>query len=279
MSEVPFSRLFSMPAFEGLRVFRMYMTANPTSSEEEILARMRRAEAGFRSYDIHAALALHVVVNKAAPPEGVGFYRECIAAILIDAFPEWAKLITLGRGRFIKRLEAQDLRDFGSLFRQARLLDDPPDIADVKWWDDLQAHVRTQKGAQAMDRARTAERLTLERENAILEQLGIQQRAVWVAIEDNTVGYDVLSYTPGQFGPLNKLIEVKSTIASPVRFYLTSNEWKQALKYGDAYVFHVWNLLAVQQVLHELSVDQVAPHVPKNFEKGTWETALIPVSI
>lgn len=282
MTEVAFTRLFAMPAFEGLRVYRRYESDYPSSPVEDILARIRRAEADFRSFDLDAALSLHALVPANAPAEGVLFYRECIASLLVTALPEWAKLVTLGRARFIKRLEDSqeaELRDVGSLFRQARLLDDPPTWFDVKWWDDIQAHVRSHKSSEAMDRARRAEQLTLERETANLQKAGIEKPPVWASIEDNTLGYDVLSYEMGEYGLLNRLIEVKSTVASPLRFYLSANEWKQALKYGEAYVFHVWDLQPAKPVLHILTVAQVAPHVPQNFEKGKWETALIPVSV
>jgi len=77
---------------------------------------------------------------------------------------------------------------------------------------------------------------------------------------------------------LNRLIEVKSTIASPLRF-LTRNEWDQADQFGDAFVFHIWNLQAEPPVLFERTVEQVRPHVPVDNEKGKWKTAMIPVNI
>lgn len=38
------------------------------------------------------------------------------------------------------------------------------------------------------------------------------------------------------------MIEVKSTIASPLRFIVSRNEWEQADKFGPAYLFHVWDM-------------------------------------
>jgi hypothetical protein len=112
-----------------------------------------------------------------------------------------------------------------------------------------------------------------------LAKLGLPLEPRWMAIEDNTVGYDVLSYNPGKFGPLNKLIEVKSTIASPLRFFLSRNEWEQASKFGKAYVFHVWDIQKQPAVLYEKTVEQIAPHVPQDNNKGHWKTALIPVGV
>jgi hypothetical protein len=229
--------------------------------------------------DFPAALELHEITPASTPCAGVGFYRVCLAAVLLHDLPEWAKLVTLGRGRFIKRLKAPEYRDVRSLFRQARLLDDPPELDDVQWWDELQQHVRTQQDAEKMQRARHAELLSLEHEKRRCATQGIGKSPVWMAIEDNTVGYDILSYTPAEYGPLNRLIEVKSTIASPLRFYLTRNEWEKALEYGSAFIFHIWNLQAEPPALFERTVAEVAPHVPQDNAKGKWKTAQIPVGI
>ena len=89
----------------------------------------------------------------------------------------------------------------------------------------------------------------------------------------------LLSYDPGKPDPTNKLIEVKSTIASPLRFILTRREWDKAIEAGAAYCFHIWDLTQDPPVLHVRSVDSVAPHVPADVEKGKWRTLEIPVAI
>ncbi len=279
MSTLPFSRLFSMPAFEGLRILRIHIEQRPQDAPEALITVIRRIEADAHSYDLDAALALHEMVTKDAPFHGVKFYRVCLASVLLKETPEWAKLITLGRGRFIKRLRAQEFRDIRSLFRQAQLLDEPPGDDDVAWWDDLQAHVRTRQNVEAMRRARFAEQLTLQREASLLQKQGIEARPRWMSIEDNTVGYDVLSYSKGEFGLLNKLIEVKSTIASPLRFNVSRNEWNEAVDFGDAFIFHVWDLQQNPPILYERTVAQIALHIPKDSNKGKWTNALIPVGI
>lgn len=279
MSTLPFNRLFSMPAFEGLRILRIHVKRRP----EELLGRLieivRSTEPYVASYDLDAAVFLHDLVPKDAPHTDAMFYRVCLGAVLLIELPEWAKLMTLGRGRFIKRLGSEEYRDVRSLFRQAGLLEEPPSADDVEWWDEIQAQVRLQHDAEKMRRAREAEQLSIKHERERLAKLGVLLEPRWMAVEDNTVGYDVLSYNPGQFGPLNKLIEVKSTIASPLRFFLTRNEWEQAKKFGGAYVFHVWNLQREPAVLYEKTVEQIAPHVPQDSQKGQWKTALIPVGV
>lgn len=279
MAALPFGRLFSMPAFEGLRILRAHAQRRPDEQLSRLIEVIRNTEVSVASYDLDSAIVLHELVPRDAPHTGVMFYRSCLAATLLIELPEWAKLMTLGRGRFIKRLKSEEYRDVRSLFRQARLLDEPPLAGDVEWWDQVQAHVRQHHDADKMRQARAAEQLSIDYERGRLARMGISLEPRWMAIEDNTAGYDVLSYSPGQFGPLNKLIEVKSTIASPLRFHLTRNEWEQANRYGKAYVFHVWDVGKQPAVLYEKTVEQIAPHVPQDNEKGQWKTALIPVGV
>lgn len=277
MTSIPFGRLMSMPTFEGLRILRTLYHRMPEAGCDELMSLIRNTDPNAPSYDLEAAIFLHDLVPYSAPHSGVHFYRACLHQVLLMELPEWAKLITLGRGRFIKRLKAAEYRDVRSLFRQAKLLDDPPSIEDVEWWDAVQAHVRQNIDADKMKRAREAELLTISYERDRLAKLGLPYQPVWMAIDDNTVGYDVLSFNAGHFGPLNKLIEVKSSIASPLRFYLTRNEWEQAEKFGEAYVFHVWDMQKKPPALYELSVADVSLHVPTDNADGKWSTVVIPL--
>lgn len=280
MTAFPFSRLFSMPAFEGLRMLRQYEADRPASAPDELVRLITKVEATATSLDLEAAVYLHQQVAKGAPFQSVEFYRSCITAVILLDIPDWAKLVTLGRGIFIKRLGDEEFRDIRSVFREARLLDMPATLDDIAWWDDLQTHVRLQKDLEFNKRSREAELLSLERETAELSKLGIDKLPIWMAIEDNTVGYDILSYLPSQFGTKNKLIEVKSTIANPPSFTLSKNEWEQARKFGDAFYFQIWVFVPGKApVFFEKTVAEVAPHIPMNLGKGKWKNAIVPVKL
>lgn len=268
-----------MPAFEGLRVLRKYEADRPAAAPGELVPVIRQVEATADSLDFEAAIFLHEQVSREAPHESVGFYRECISTVILLDVPDWAKLVTLGRGTFIKRLREDEFRDVRSLFRQAKLLDDPPELDDVQWWDALQTRVRLQKDLEFNKRARDAELLSLEREKAELAKAGIDKAPVWMAIDDNTAGYDILSFWPGDYGPRNKLIEVKSTVANPPSFTLTRNEWEQAKKFGDAFVFQIWVFAGDKPRFYEKTVTEVEPHMPKDFGKGRWKNAIIPLKL
>jgi Protein NO VEIN, C-terminal len=159
------------------------------------------------------------------------------------------------------------------------LLDDEPDDIVVAWWDRVTGLVRLEGERQKQERSRRAERLSYEKEKKRLRQLGINLNPVWMGLEDNTAGYDILSYEPGDPAPTNVLIEVKSTIASPLRFILSRFEWDKAKSIGDAYCFHIWDMQREPPALYVRTVDSVARHIPADSEKGKWKTVEIPVSI
>jgi hypothetical protein len=128
-----------------------------------------------------------------------------------------------------------------------------------------------------MGRAREAERLTIDHEKDRLRALGIDREPVWVAIEDNTAGYDVLSYDIGSIEPIARLIEVKSAIVSPLRFQISRNQWEQARKFGS-YHFHIWDMQARPPRLYERTQVQIAPHIPTDNERGKWQNTEIQLS-
>ncbi len=271
-----FNRLFTISAFEGLRLIRLIQAGNPNSTAADCASILEGQTALAVALDLAASVYLHDVVPAHAPADTVLFYRECVMAVMIGQMPTWAKLMTLGRGRFIKSLKGDEYRDIRSVFRESLLLEDPPTNADVRWWDILTARVRLNNNIDRDIRSRLAEELSLRYEKDKLEQLGIDTPPRWMAIEDNTVGYDVLSYRPSHESTANLLIEVKSTIASPMRFIISRNEWNVADQAGDAYLFHVWDMKD-QPILYIRTVEQVRPHIPQDNEKGKWKDAEIPL--
>lgn len=268
-----FDRLFTMAAFEGLRMLRGYLADHPQIDIPGAIQLVNEVEVDAASFDLEAATELHEILDGAIPNEGEIFYRACIEALLIHREHAWSRIMTLGRARFTRKLS----RDQLSVFRQAGLLIDPPDEMVVAWWTDTTGEVRHEMEKVKMARARRAERLTIQYEIERLKRVGVDVSPRWMAIEDNTVGYDVLSYEPSQYGLNNVLIEVKSTVASPLRFIVTRNEWEEAKKFGDAYIFHVWDMDKQPEILHIRTVTQVAPHIPADNQEGKWQNAVIPV--
>ena len=259
-----------MSTFEALRMIRIYRSHHMGLPTPELVLLIRRIDA--TAYDFDAGIHLDSLLGPdVTPSDPIGFYQACIEVIIYRQ-PIWAKTIGLGRRKFSQKLS----RDEQQCFRSARLLDDPAAPSVVAWWDRVTGVLRLSADQEKLRRARAAERLSLEHETHRLQNVGIKREPIWMAVDDNTAGYDVLSYDVGPYEPINRLIEVKSTIASPLRFFLTRNEWETAIKFGDRYIFHIWDLTS--SCLHERTVAQIAPHIPTDNEKGRWANAEIPVT-
>ena len=266
-------RVFSLSTFEGMRLFRKYQRTQPSLDVSTLIDLIEKVEADGPSLDLEAGAYLSTLVDADCPMDGIHYYQECIKAVLIKHQPLWSQAMRTGRKRFVGTLDPDD-RD---IFRAAGLMLDPPSEEVVLWWDNVVGHSRLQTDIEKMAQAREAERLTIESERAELQNLGIDKEPEWKGLDDNFAGYDVLSYRPGKHGLINLLIEVKSTMASPLRFFVTENEWKRAEQSPNAYIFHVWDMNQSPPILYLRTAQQIAPHIPSNNKKGQWKSALIPL--
>lgn len=266
-------RLFTLASFEGLKLIRSYAAAQPDLSIGDLITLIEKVDQDGASLDLEASAHLHELVDGDCPLGNPDFYRVCIKAVVVKHQPLWSKAMRQGRKRFVLTLDANDQ----DVFAVAGLMIDPPPTDVVNWWDDVAGHARLLQDIQKMEQARIAEKLTIDAEIARLQKLGIDRDPQWIGLDDNFAGYDVLSYDIAGDEVINRMIEVKSTIASPLRFILTRNEWDQAAKIGGAYIFHVWDLTPMEPVLHVRTVEQIAPHVPNDQEAGKWSSVAIPV--
>jgi Domain of unknown function (DUF3883) len=271
---IPTERLFAMPAFEGLREIRRRILEGNQAEFVDVVAAIKVSEADAEALDLEASAALHSMVEECDLDSHV-FYRLCIRAVVLRRFPVWVKTMKLGRQVFAAKLEGDDY----AIFENAGLLVSPPTEDVVRWWDTIGHEVKLETDLEKMAQARAAEKLTWDTEKQRLLENGIETDPIWVGLDDNTAGYDILSYEPEGTGTVNKLIEVKSTVASPLRFYVTRNEWKQAVKAKDSYFFHVWDMQKNPAILHVRTVEQIEPHIPTDNEKGKWSNAEIPVGL
>ena len=272
---IPTERLFSLSSFEAFRLMRPYSVKHPTLNTSELISLIEKIDADGASLDIEAGAYLGTLLGPDCPEDTESFYQTCIKAVLITHQPIWAKSLRQGRQRFV---EQQDKND-QNVFAAAGLMENPPSLSVVSWWDDVVGHSRLITDKEKMDQARHAERLTIEGEQERLLAEGIFKQPEWPGLDDNFAGYDVLSYNQGKFGLVNKMIEVKSTTASPLRFFVTQNEWKQAVIFGGAYVFHIWDMAKEPPILYVRTVAEIKPHIPTNNQKGAWSSVAIPLSV
>ena len=157
--------------------------------------------------------------------------------------------------------------------RAAGLFEEPASDETVLWWDKFAQAARAELNDRLLLQGREGERLSLFHERDRLAVLGIAREPRWVAIEDITAGYDILSYAPGTVEPMTRLIEVKSSTQNPPHIILTRGEWEAAVQFGGSYVFHIWALPGNKLI--ELNVGEMARHIPEDKGSGVWSAAEI----
>lgn len=268
-------RLFSLACFEGVRLIRGYAKKQPDLDPPALQALIEKLEPDGANLDLEASIHLHSLVEADCVLSGSVFYQSCIRAVIVNYKPTWLGSMRQGRKRFVQSLDQND-RD---IFIAAGLVIDPPPWEVVMWWDMVVGHARLAIDLEKMEQARQAEQLTIEHEKKRLEALGIDKNPSWMGLDDNFAGYDVLSYDLEDGSVISKMIEVKSTTASPLRFILTRSEWEEAKKVGKYYLFHAWDMMQTPPILFTLDVKSVEPHIPSDNKKGKWKNVEIPISV
>ncbi len=271
---ISIERIFSLSCFEGLRLLQKHKIQQPTLSIQDLISYVEKVEIDAPSFDLEASAHLSILVGHYQELDDQLFYQTCISAVLQQREPSWAKAMKSGRERFTKELSS----DAKAVFSAAGLMVNRPSREIVSWWDSISGHARYVFGRESMRQAREAELLTIKEEIKRLKTIGINEEPKWPGLDDNFAGYDVLTYDLGDVGLVNRLIEVKSTIASPPRFIVSRNEWQVAKQSGSAYSFHIWDMRKSPPRLHVYSVADVELHIPVDQGNGWWKSAEIRLS-
>lgn len=260
-------RILAMSAFEAAYLIRTFREKNPELNTPDLIATVRSVRADFYPHDYDAGIDIEGRI----PPELITpleiFFTAAIEAIIADRSPVWARFAPAGRNHVLQAIGVNGVQ----CLRSAGLLG--ADVRATDWWDALASANRGERDARLLAQGREGERLSLAYENARLQRDGISRAPVWVAIDDNTVGYDILSYAWHDGGEVNRLIEVKTTQADTPRMILSRNEWKTAEQYGPAFEFHLWKLN--DETLTIYTVDEIRAHIPTDNGAGKWESVEI----
>jgi len=256
---------FRMSAFVALIGLRRYLHDHPDTPVEEAAVSLQRSDADLAAADFAGALRLHDqfagTVDFSDPIIGL---RSGLG-ILIEAHrPWWCRFFPYGRQRLATALTQNELQTF----RSAGLFDETPPSDVVEWWDAFASLMRSADDQRKNAQGRHGERLSLDYERKRLAGLGICEEPKWVALDDNSAGYDIQSYDLTEYGLKNRLIEVKSSQRSSPRMILTRGEWDFAAKFGESYTFHLWQLPSEELIV--LTVADISQHIPEDAGKGRW---------
>lgn len=251
---------------EGWRAVTRQLAALPHESVAMAVARLKvsYATAGL---DYAEAQALLESVGP-AKESAVASYQ---ALIEHEAVLRPAWLSTLPRGR--RALRDVLSADAGECFRRAGAFDDQPAVEAVAFLDRLANLARTSANLPLVESGRHAERLSFELERARCAEIPGAPAVEWVALDDNSAGYDILSSRVVDGRAVPKLVEVKSCRGRPLRLIITRNEWDTACRHQEAYVVHFWDVNAER--LHELSWGDLKPHMPIDQGDARWDSATL----
>lgn len=240
---------------------------------EQVVAQLRRGSAERAGYDYERAIELAKLVGwDAFCLEGTRRHqlRQTLKLLLFRLRPLWARTAFQGRRRFVDTLPL----DQAQCFEVAGLLEARPSEDVITWWQDVARFFRGIQQNANLETGRIGERLTLEYERTRLLKEGIKKEPIWVAFEDETRGFDVLSFQRSKDGAIEEIqIEVKASKYSPVEVFLSCWEWSRALQYPDTYLFHIWDLQ--KKKLVKRTVSQMALDIPRDYGSGMWQNVKI----
>jgi uncharacterized membrane protein len=253
-------------AVEGWRAVTRQLAANP---HESVVMAVARLKVSYATAGLDYAEAQTIL-------EAVGPAKESAIAsyqVLIEyeavLRPAWLSVLPHGRRALGDALSA----DARECFRRAGTFDDQPAVEVVAFLDRLANVARASANLPLIESGRHAERLSFELERARCADILGAPAVEWVALDDNSAGYDILSsrLVDGRATP--KLVEVKSCRGRPLRFIITRNEWDTACRHQEAYVVHFWDVNAER--LHELSWGDLQPHMPIDQGDARWDSATL----
>lgn len=253
-------------AVEGWRAVTRQLAAVPHESVARAVARLKAsyATAGLDYAEAHAIL-------EAVGPAKESAIASYQALIEHEAMlrPAWLSVLPSGRRSLRDALSA----DAGECFRRAGAFDDQPAVDVVAFLDRLANLARASANLPLVESGRHAERLSFELERARCAEIPGAPAVEWVALDDNSAGYDILSFRQIDGRPVPKLVEVKSCRGHPLRLLITRNEWDTACRHQEAYVVHFWDVNAER--LHELSWGDLQPHMPIDQGDARWDSATL----
>ena len=137
--------------------------------------------------------------------------------------------------------------DMYQVLKDLDLIPEFPDDEINQYWLRLRTLGSTRSDEGKKEIGDSAEVLTLDFERARLTKLGrvdLVEKVTWLSRDSDMHGYDVLSFQGEGTSPNDPIhIEVKMLSRDSKGrnfFFLTRNEFQQAIQLGDQYSFHLW---------------------------------------
>jgi len=188
--------------------------------------------------------------------------------------PPWRLAAPYGRDKMLRSMPG----DHKQVLLSAGLLADAPDVAE--FWDRVSAEERRLRELDLLATGREGERLSMEVETAHLARAGrLDLRPTWVALNDNSAGYDVSSWRISPPDVHRVFIEVKASKLRHAIVHLTRGEWEFACKHPANWLLHVWHIGSSPPKMVAWTFEDVVPHIPGDVGDGKWEKVAITIEV
>ena len=178
----------------------------------------------------------------------------------------WKQFSHRGRKWVLEKLSPNELQSF----KAAGLTEVQMRDQIREWWDCLTTNIKT----DSLDFAfREWEKRSFELEQKRLASEGCPMPCQWVALEDNFIGYDILTYQKTMNGWQKHYVEVKSSETGIFRFHLSYREARIAIRFPSNYSLHFWDTKS--ETLSVLSGSDLLAHLPVDQGQGKWQEVLV----
>lgn len=256
-----------MSVFTALKRARSKIEEFPKSTFNDAARICMQTSSDGTPHDYKTALTLHEIlpssiINLDAPTE----IRRVLSILIREYKFDWSYLFPLGREAIKNSLSRNEYQ----VFRNGELFQDVPSFEVVLWWDEIANEFRT---SNLDNTYREFERKSLELERQYLTREKCPFEPTWVALNDNSLGFDIRSFrsVDGEWQPL--AVEVKSSVSSHLKFYISKNEVNLAIRMGRNYSLHYWSSEALLPRI--LNSNQIQENLPIEQGNGKWESILI----
>jgi hypothetical protein len=195
--------------------------------------------------------------------------REVLTHLVTSNDYPWKQFSNRGRKWVLGRLSPNELQSFTA----AGLTKDMMDDQIREWWDALASRNTVESPDFGF---RIWEKRSFEKE---LERLSKEKCPLfpeWVALEDNFMGYDILTYHKTRGGWQKHYLEVKSSETGITRFYLSHREAAIATRFTENYSLDFWDVKS--GTLRQLSGNELLAHLPINQGQGKWQEVLVTIT-
>jgi hypothetical protein len=265
------ANFFSISVLEGLRILLINVQKHTSLEEAKKLSRISRPSKS--KYDLDSAYDLIMEYGKdyfsVSQDNEIKIHRNNLSKLIKVLRPGWFEKVELGRSFVFDEVEQEkNAVEIFHTFEICKLRYDT-DFETIFWWKNLANEFRSSNSN--IEKGIDGELLTMSYERDQLQKLDINEFPLLSSLDDETLGYDVISFRKH----LNstKRIYIEAKYSSGMRFFLTRNEWESAENYKDDYFLYFWN--EGSRGPRILKYSEVSKYIPKDKKSSRWETLSI----